>query len=483
MVAEQVATFDCSRAATETEMAICSEYQLSVDNRIIAYLYEKHLNWRKGVKAWWSGDGIEVPVRDIIEDQKKWTNDVRDQCQSNVACLEEVLDLRIDHFLDLVRLERPMSGSYHAVYFSQYNAKVALRLLSGILENISRHGLLPKFSDPEKLYFSLNLPHSTDIDGHEVGALDPITSHFLSENSSDEEQLNFGKFIEINYDLLTTCLKYKSLSDVVWVGDDITEIAYASTGCIEFWWKPNFYSIDGMNFPLVYSRYLNIALDNIDNTVRTFDICSDILQNQFCIDSLVSQLNDLRLKFASELFVTHPQSEITAFNTNSEFSRELNLCKDSLCVRNLFLESISKFDELIRLGGEIPPYCRFGEDGIYRCGEAQLCMAGNSGFQMVRKSSLIYQLDFWEDVTFGRWRKDNIPTPTRSFEGNISTEGTYPCTHDVYSFDGISILIHPTPCGGGFVHPESAMFELWCESENNLCGQETFAYCVSAGNP
>ena len=64
------ASFDCSRATTVTEAKICSEYKLSVDDRIISYLYEKHLNWKKGIDAWWSGDGVEIPVKDIKEDQK-----------------------------------------------------------------------------------------------------------------------------------------------------------------------------------------------------------------------------------------------------------------------------------------------------------------------------------------------------------------------------------------------------------------------------
>ena len=43
----KAASFDCNKAATKTEIAICADFQLSVDDPVIAYLFEKHMEWRK----------------------------------------------------------------------------------------------------------------------------------------------------------------------------------------------------------------------------------------------------------------------------------------------------------------------------------------------------------------------------------------------------------------------------------------------------
>ena len=477
------ASFDCSRATTETEATICSEYNLSVDDRIISYLYEKHLNWRKGIDAWWSGDGIEIPVQDIKEDQKMWLIDVRDRCQSNVACLEEVLSLRIDHFLKLVRLERPQSGTNHQIYFSPGNSKVALRLFSAIFENIDRHGMLPQFTVPQNSYFTLNLPHSSELSGHDLNTMEPIIDHFLDENSSKDAQLNFGKFIEIDYEGLTTCLKSKSLRDVKWSGNWVYLNSIGYNDCIEFHWDSGFFEHFNLHsgdpkeimfFPLVQSNFVKIASDSILNTLN---ICSGISQLRFCEDRLFSELNQTRLRFASEFFEQNLNAISTGLNSNTDFLTRLDSCENIMCARSIFLESISEFDKLIKHAGEIPPYCGFGEDGIYRCGEAQVCMSGISVFQLKKKNDELYQLDFWaEHWNYDPWNGEN--TPTKSFDGESYLSGTYPCTHDVYSFDGISMSYGG--CTSGDIEPEGTMFWLSCEGENELCGQENYVPCVAA---
>ena len=45
------ASFDCEKASTETEIALCKNFDLSVDDKIIDLLYQKHLLWRKGRDA------------------------------------------------------------------------------------------------------------------------------------------------------------------------------------------------------------------------------------------------------------------------------------------------------------------------------------------------------------------------------------------------------------------------------------------------
>lgn len=478
------ASFDCSKGITNTEIAICSDYQLSVDDRIISYLYRKHLNWRKGIEAWWSGNGVEIPIEDIKADQKKWLIESRDLCSGEIDCLKNVLELRIEYFLNLVRLERPRSGSNHKVHFSPQNSMDALRFFSGIFENIQRHSILPKFSNPSNAFHSENLPHASDVTGHDTNELQPITGHIFVENSSERDQLNFGKFIDIDYAGLTECLSSKSLQDVRWEGDWVLLNSVGYTDCVSFHWNDGFVQNTSMYFeepkelilfPLVQSEYVKKI--ESDDVLTTFNVCSDTSANRFCQDDLLSGLNALRLRFASEFFEMNTQSISTTLSANNQFVDRVDNCEDKACARELFLESISKLSNLLKYGGNIPPHCRFGSDGTYRCGEAQVCMSGISVFQLTKKSDDKFQLDFWaENWNYDPWNGENIPT--QSIEGERYSDGTYPCTRDVYSFDGISMSYGG--CTSGDIEPNDTMFWLSCEKGSPFCGAETYSPCVAA---
>jgi uncharacterized protein len=112
----KAASFDCNKATTETEIAICSDFDLSIDDRIISYLFIKHLEWRKGREAWFSSQALEAPSQEIITDQTNWLNEIRNLCGANLDCLTQAMDARIDHYLRLVRLEKPESGTNWQVY-------------------------------------------------------------------------------------------------------------------------------------------------------------------------------------------------------------------------------------------------------------------------------------------------------------------------------------------------------------------------------
>lgn len=115
------ASFDCNKATTETEVAICADFDLSIDDRIISYLFKKHLEWRKGREAWFSGQALEVSRQEIITDQTNWLIEIRNVCGGNLDCLTRTMDSRIDHYLNLVRLEKPKSGTYWQVYIRSSN--------------------------------------------------------------------------------------------------------------------------------------------------------------------------------------------------------------------------------------------------------------------------------------------------------------------------------------------------------------------------
>ena len=104
-------------------------------------------------------------------------------------------------------------------------------------------------------------------------------------------------------------------------------------------------------------------------------------------------------------------------------------------------------------------------------------MSGISVFQLTKKSDDGYRLDYWAEYwNYDPWNGEN--TPTKSINGTSYKSGTYPCTHDVYAFDGISMSYGG--CGPGDIEPESTMFWISCDNENSLCGREDYLPCVSA---
>ena len=50
--AVQAASFDCAKAATETEKAICSDAILSIDDRVLSYIFQRRLALRAEGKVW-----------------------------------------------------------------------------------------------------------------------------------------------------------------------------------------------------------------------------------------------------------------------------------------------------------------------------------------------------------------------------------------------------------------------------------------------
>jgi len=75
----KAASFDCSKATTETEIAICSDPELSALDDLLGIAWEK--------------SKIKVPV----EDQKQWM-EVRDLCKDK-ECLREEIGIRIGTLL------------------------------------------------------------------------------------------------------------------------------------------------------------------------------------------------------------------------------------------------------------------------------------------------------------------------------------------------------------------------------------------------
>ncbi len=87
----QAASFDCTRAATPTERAICGTSTLGVKDVRMATYYQILQEAHPAV----SGMAYRE-FRDAIHDeQTQWIKNRRDVCKGNVACLEQAYDRRI----------------------------------------------------------------------------------------------------------------------------------------------------------------------------------------------------------------------------------------------------------------------------------------------------------------------------------------------------------------------------------------------------
>lgn len=79
-----VASFDCQKAGTATEKAICSDIPLARLDRGLADAYAQALSWA-------SDDAEKTRIRDA---QRKWIG-VRDACGGDIACLIAAYDARL----------------------------------------------------------------------------------------------------------------------------------------------------------------------------------------------------------------------------------------------------------------------------------------------------------------------------------------------------------------------------------------------------
>ena len=271
------ASFDCSKATTETELAICGDFQLSVDDRVIAYLFEKHMEWRKGRKTWWTGDGPAKTKPEIMGSQREWLKSTRDTCGDSSNCLRNSLDQRIDYLLDYVRLENPQSGTrYNANIFFKDNEKSGLRFLGGIVENLDSHNILPSLKLSEKTPFIIGTPvvsfySSTQILWDESG--ESRNGHILAENDNPNMQLDFGEYSSVDYDKLNKCLKTRRIRDFRWLGDDLSlnTISRSHHGCITFIWNNGMGDEHGIFLPNINSEFVQINTEKYIQSTKEND--------------------------------------------------------------------------------------------------------------------------------------------------------------------------------------------------------------------
>jgi uncharacterized protein len=91
----QVASFDCHKAQTPTEHAICASPDLARKD-ITAAAYYQLLLRLKPATAGMAYREFDDKVRD---DQRQWLQRGRDICQGDTRCLSNAYDRRIDALL------------------------------------------------------------------------------------------------------------------------------------------------------------------------------------------------------------------------------------------------------------------------------------------------------------------------------------------------------------------------------------------------
>ena len=87
------ASFDCSKAQTNTEKAICSDAYLSALDSVLGATYNELIN-----KIYSEDKSTQDSILDEIKnDQRKWIKQDRKACKSKTVCLRELYQRRIDY--------------------------------------------------------------------------------------------------------------------------------------------------------------------------------------------------------------------------------------------------------------------------------------------------------------------------------------------------------------------------------------------------
>jgi uncharacterized protein len=87
----QVASFDCTKAGTATEHAICATPSLGKKDIVLATYYDLLLNLPPAV----GGMAYREFDDQIRDSQRTWVKSQRDPCQGNAGCLQRVYDERL----------------------------------------------------------------------------------------------------------------------------------------------------------------------------------------------------------------------------------------------------------------------------------------------------------------------------------------------------------------------------------------------------
>ena len=91
----QVASFDCGKASTPTERAICATPELGRKDVTVAAYYQLLLRLKPAA----AGMAYREFDDQVRAGQRQWLQDERDACRGDRRCLDRAYDRRIDALL------------------------------------------------------------------------------------------------------------------------------------------------------------------------------------------------------------------------------------------------------------------------------------------------------------------------------------------------------------------------------------------------
>lgn len=91
----QVASFDCGKASTPTERAICTAPELGRKDVTVAAYYQLLLRLKPAA----AGMAYREFDDQVRAGQRQWLQGERDACRSDRRCLDRAYDRRIDALL------------------------------------------------------------------------------------------------------------------------------------------------------------------------------------------------------------------------------------------------------------------------------------------------------------------------------------------------------------------------------------------------
>ena len=93
----QVASFDCGKALTRTEKAVCASPTLGAKDVTVDAYFQLLLRLKPAV----AGMAYREFDDTLRDDQRQWLQQERDACQADASCLDRIYDRRIDTLLKL----------------------------------------------------------------------------------------------------------------------------------------------------------------------------------------------------------------------------------------------------------------------------------------------------------------------------------------------------------------------------------------------
>ena len=492
------AELDCAKAATETERAICSDAILSIDDRVLSYIFQRRLALRAEGKVWneerqrWSDTTSKILTEnEAVAEQKAWLNG-RDLCAGDIKCLQNSYNERINVTLETVKLN---SSTFYIQVPT--NIKDTLRFTAALIERKTRERVIQLLQSSQR-FVEIFYYKPDEIRAYPVIAAYPDNQIV---GPSDFKLQDLFKVIgvnsppsdtevyEIDYKLLNQCLDKLTLSDFNWYGDWAAFSSMGISDCISFYWAEG-YTSDALHgkeskfvlLPFVKSPFirekppevLNLNCDDKSlkdefSPICTNQVFKDMYQNLFKYgDSLIS---------AGEITM-----EDMKVNQQNLLYNLLNCGGDYQCISDHFAtgKAYQTISRKIQKSGE--NNCGFADDGVFTCFSSKACIVNNTMLQFSRLNKEQYELKVWQPY----WKYKSSASgsgsqPTTITKGKISGEGTNICAHAVYVFENGITLTPDLGCYGDDPIPRSIMTYVGCDKSNGICEATSSGskFCIS----